>query len=82
MPEVPLIKPDSYRINTKGIAAVVNAKCMGPSVDKELCTRFVSMDGGAWDLKLPMEFAGFCQKDDMVVFSITLIQNTLGANVV
>jgi hypothetical protein len=77
----PIIKPDAYRIQTQGIAAVVNARCLGPSLAHPGTMVFKSADQGEFELKLPQEFAGFCQKDEMVVFSITLIRNTLGAAV-
>lgn len=77
----PIIKPDAYRIHTQGIAAVVNARCEGPSIAHPGSIRFRSADVGEWEMKVPQEFAGFCQKDEMVVFSITVIRNTLGAAV-
>ena len=75
----PIIKPDAYRIHTQGIAAVVNARCEGPSIAHPGSMRFRSADAGEWEMKVPQEFAGFCLKDEMVVFSITIIRNTLGA---
>lgn len=77
----PIIKPDAFRIHTQGIAAVVNARCMGPSIAHTGAFVFRSADGGEWMIQAPQEFAGFCQKDEMVVFSITLIHHTLGAAV-
>lgn len=77
----PLLTPDAYRIKTQGIAAVVNAQCLGPSLTDPNSLRFKSRDAGEWEMKVPAQFAGFCQKDEMVVFSITLIRNTLGAAV-
>jgi len=77
----PIIKPDAYRIHTQGIAAVVNARCIGPSLAHPGTMVFKSADAGEWEMKVPQEFAGFVQKDEMVVFSITLIRNTLGAAV-
>ena len=81
MAEVPLIKPEAFRIHTQGIAAVVNARCQGPSLAHPNIIVFKSMDQGEWELRVPQEFAGFCAKNDMVVFSVTLIRNTLGAAV-
>lgn len=74
----PIIKPDSYRIHTQGIAAVVNARCLGPSLSDVGSIRFKSADAGEWEMKVPEAFANFCKKDDMVVFSITLVRNSLG----